>query len=276
MLRLIPRTLQRARDERLPQVAASLTFTTVLSLVPLLAVAFALFTRVPALRAVGAALQQHLLQGLLPAELARAVLAHLARFTANTGALTPVGALFVLATALATALAVEGALNRLWQVRKDRPLVRRLGLALLVLAVAPALVGASFWATASLQAASGGLLRGLPPAAAFVVRDVGPALLAALGFAALYYLVPNTRVRRREALAGGLLAGIAFELGKRGFALYLQTVPTYRTVYGAFAPLLAFLLWVYVSWLVTLAAALVAAGLGRTGRAPPARRPVRA
>ena len=57
----------------------------------------------------------------------------------------------------------------------------------------------------------------------------------------------------------GLLAGIAFELGKRGFAAYLLQVPTYKTVYGAFAALPAFLLWVYFSWLVTLTAALVAA-----------------
>ena len=53
-----------------------------------------------------------------------------------------------------------------------------------------------------------------------------------------------------------------------GFAIYLQNVPTYRTVYGAFAPLLAFLLWVYFSWLVTLAAALVTANLSRAGKQP--------
>ena len=81
-------------------------------------------------------------------------------------------------------------------------------------------------------------------------------------------IVPNARVRRRDAIVGGLLAGIAFELGKRGFAFYLQNVPTYRTVYGAFAPLLAFLLWVYFSWLVTLAAALVTANLARAGKQP--------
>ena len=63
----------------------------------------------------------------------------------------------------------------------------------------------------------------------------------------------------------GLLAAIAFEFGKRGFALYLTSVPSYRTIYGAFAPLLAFLVWVYYSWFVTLAAALVSASLPRAG-----------
>ncbi|MGZ5270379.1 MAG: YihY family inner membrane protein, partial [Ramlibacter sp.] len=258
---------RRAREERLPQLAGSLTFTTVLSLVPLLAVGFALFARLPALRGVGQAIQQHLLSGLLPADIARTVPRYLGQFTANTGGLTPVGALFLGVTALATAFTVENVLNRLWQVRQDRPLLRRLGLYVLMLAVAPVLLGASLWATAWLQAASGGLLKTLPPLAALVL-NLGPVVLGSVGFAGLYHFVPNAVVRKREAIVGGLLAGIAFELGKRGFALYLQKVPTYRTVYGAFAPLLAFLLWVYFSWLVTLAAALVTANLGRGGRAP--------
>ena len=267
MLQLIRLTAKRAREERLPQVAGSLTFTTVLSIVPLLAVGFALFARLPLLRPIGAAIQEHLLQGLLPAEIARIVLKYLGQFTANTGGLTPVGSLFLVVSALATAFTVEKALNRVWLVRKDRPLLRRLGLFAVMLVVAPVLVGASLWATSLWQATSGGLLRALPPWAATVLT-LGPVVLAAIGFTALFYFVPNANVRRRDAVAGGLLAGVAFELGKRGFAFYLQNVPTYRTVYGAFAPLLAFLLWVYFSWLVTLGAALVTANLGRGGKQP--------
>jgi membrane protein len=72
-------------------------------------------------------------------------------------------------------------------------------------------------------------------------------------------------VRKRDAMFGALLAAAALELGKRGFAAYLMTIPTYKAVYGAFAVFPMFLLWVYFSWLVTLAAALVAANLGRSG-----------
>ncbi|MFL6691492.1 MAG: YihY family inner membrane protein [Ramlibacter sp.] len=270
MFRLIPLTVQRAREERLAQIAGSLTFTTTLSLVPLLAVSFALFSRFPLLRPVGQAFQQHLLDGLLPGDISRTVLTYLDQFTANTGGLNPMGAVFMVITALATAFTVENVLNRLWQVRQERPLLQRLGLYARMLAVAPALLGASLWATSSLQSASRGLLQTLPPEAAFVLT-LGPVVLAAIGFASLFYFVPNANVRRRDAIAGGLLAGIVFELGKRGFALYLLNVPTYKTVYGAFAPLLAFLLWVYFSWLVTLAAALVTANLGRATRPAPRR-----
>ena len=267
MIRL---TVRRAREERLVQVAGSLTFTTLLSVVPLLAVSFALFTRFPGLRGVGEAIRDHLLKGLLPGDISRPVLKYLGQFAANTSGLTLVGSLFVLVTALSMLFSVETVLNRIWLVKKDRPIFQRLGLYLLMLVVAPVLLGASLWATSYLLAVSGGLLGTLPVWASYML-NLGPVVLGTAGFACLFYFVPNARVRRRDAIAGGLLASIAFELGKRAFAAYLLTVPTYKTVYGAFAPLLVFLLWVYFSWLVTLAAALITANLGRGKRQPAGR-----
>jgi len=88
-------------------------------------------------------------------------------------------------------------------------------------------------------------------------------LLSMLVVTCLFYFVPNTKVRRRDAIVGGLIACIALELGKHGFAAYLLKVPTYKAVYGAFAVLPVFLLWVYFSWLVTLTAALIAANLAQ-------------
>lgn len=271
---MISNLVRRAREERLAQAAGGLTFTMVMSLVPLLAVSFALFARTPGLRPAGEAIREHLLRGLLPADLAKTVLKHLAQFTGNTGGLTQVGFALLLVSALALLLSVENTLNRIWQVKKPRPLLRRLALYAAMLLLGPALVGASLWATSSLVALSTGLA-GPRPEWLRHALNLGPMLLAAGGFACLFRFVPHTAVRWRHALAGGLLAGVAFELGKRGFAIYLAYVPTYRTVYGAFAPLLAFLLWVYYSWLVTLASALVAAGLSKGG-AKPARRAPRA
>lgn len=266
--------LRRAREERLPQGAGSLTFTTVLSVVPLLAVSFALFLRIPALRSSGEAIRDHLLRGLMPPELSSAVLKHLAQFAANANGLTLVGSLFVLLSALALLLSVENTLNRIWLVKKQRPVLRRLLLYVAMLLTGPVVVGASLWATSYLLSASGALWDDRTLQVRLLLQ-LGPALLGAAGFACLFYFVPNTRVRRREAIVGGLLAGVAFEVGKRGFALYLASVPTYKTVYGAAAPFLAFLLWVYYSWLVTLGAALVAANLPKGGKQP-ARRVARA
>jgi membrane protein len=263
MLSLTRLTIRRAREERLAQIAGSLTFTTLLSIVPLLAVSFALFTRFPIFKRFEKAIEEHLLQSLLPADLSRTVLKYLHQFAENASGLTVLGSLFVLATALAMLLTVENALNQIWDVRSARPFFKRIGSYLLMLAIGPPLLGASLWATSYVLSASMGLIGTVPPSVRFVLT-LGPVALLAAGLAAVFYLVPNTRVRRRDAIAGGLIASIGFELGKRGFAAYVLKVPTYKAVYGTFAAFPVFLLWLYFSWLVTLTAALIAANLART------------
>lgn len=258
------RILRRAREERLAQATGGLAFATVLSMVPLLAVSFALFARVPALRPAGEALRESLLRGLLPADITRTVIKYLAQFTGNASGLTLVGFAALLISALALLLNVENTLNRIWLVKKPRPVLRRVALYACLLLAGPVLVGASLWATATLLAASAALLESRPDWFPHAL-NLGPVLLGAAGFACLFRFVPHTAVRWRHAIAGGLLAGIAFEFGKRGLALYLANVPAYRTVYGAFAPMLVFLIWVYYSWFITLAAALVSASLARGG-----------
>lgn len=264
MLQFFRQTFQRARKERLPQIAGSLTFTTVLSVVPFLAVCFALFTRYPSLfRRFQQAIDALLLKNLLPADLAQPVLRYLNQFAANAGGLTWMGSLFLLGTSLALMLTVENALNQIWGVKRNRPFLRRLGLYLVMLAIGPPVLGVSLWASSTLLALSMGWIATLPPAV-HVLVNFTPAVLGALALAVLLRIVPNTRVEWVPALVGGVLGSAAIELAKRGFAAYLLKLPTYKAVYGAFAVLPAFLLWVYVSWLVTLAAALVAANLGRT------------
>jgi len=260
MFRLTRLTIRRAREERLAQVAGSLTFTTLLSIVPLLAVSFALFTRFPIFKRFEKAIEEYLLQSLLPADISRTVLKHLSQFAENANGLTLVGALFVLVTAIALLLTVENALNQIWQVKKGRPLIKRVGLYLLMLAIGPPVLGASLWATSYVLSASMGLIGTVAPSVKFVL-NLGPVALSVVGLTAMFYFVPNTKVRRRDAIAGGLIASIAFELGKRGFAAYMLKVPTYKAMYGAFAAFPVFLLWVYFSWLVTLTAALITANL---------------
>lgn len=273
MLDLTRSTMRRAAQVRLPQVAAGLTLTIALSIAPLVAVSFALFKHVPVFRPLELAIEQHLLKSLLPADISRAVLKVLHQFAANASGLTMVGALFVLAAAVMLLLTLENALNQMWDVKKPRPLLRRLGLYVLMLAVGPVLVGASLWATASLLGVSMGVMRSMPPWLAFAL-DLGPVALCSAGLAIGLRLLPNAPVRWRHAIVGGVLGGIALELGKRGFAAYLIHGPIYQSLYGAFATLPVFLLWVYFSCLVTLSAALVAAHLGRASG--PRSRPARA
>ena len=269
MLALLRLTVRRARTEHLAQIAGSLTFTTVLSAVPFLAVCFALFTRFPVFSRFEQALEEHLLKSLLPADIARTVLRYLNQFAANADSLTLAGSVFLFVTAIALLLTIENALNQIWSVRTNRPLLRRVGLYALVMAVGPLLLGAILWATSYLVGISAGWIAALPPPVKLVL-DLGPFALTLAGLSSLFYFMPNTAVRRRDAIAGALIASFALELGKRGFAIYVLRMPTYKAVYGTFAAVPIFLLWVYFSWLVILTAALLTASAGHA--AQPGRR----
>jgi len=121
-------------------------------------------------------------------------------------------------------------------------------------------MGASLTLTSWLIGQAVGLVRGVPGAGVFLLSIV-PVLLTSIAFALLYVALPNRRVALRDAVIGGLIASFAFEAMKRAFALYIAQVPTYTLVYGAFATLPVFLLWLYVSWLVVIFGAVVVASL---------------
>jgi len=262
MIDLTRSTMRRAAQVRLPQVAAGLTLTIALSIAPLAAVSFAFLSRVPVFRPLELAIEQHLLTSLLPADISHTVLKVLHQFAANASGLTLAGALFVLAAAVMMLLTLENALNQMWGVKKPRPLLRRIGLYLLLLAAGPVLLGAGLWASASLFGASMGLVRSLPPWLAFAL-ELGPVALCSAVLAIAFHVLPNAPVRWLHAIVAGVLGGIALELGKRAFAAYLIHGPIYQSLYGALATLPVFVLWVYFSCVVTLSAALVAAYLGR-------------
>ena len=260
MFSLMRITIHRVRKERLAQVAGSLTFTTLLSIVPLLAVSLALLSRFTALHRFERAIDEYVMKGLLPADISRTILGYLSLFAANARSLTWVGSLSLLFTAVALLLTVENALNQMWQAKRNRPFFRRVGMYLLMLTVGPPVLGLSLWATSYVMGVSMGLIGVLPPSLSFVL-GMGPPMLSMAALTALFHFVPNAKVPWSHAVAGGLIATVALEMGKRGFAVYLFQLPTYKAVYGAFAAFPLFLLWMYFSWLVTLIAAMIAANL---------------
>lgn len=270
MINLMRTTIQRVRKERLPQVAGSLTFTTLLSVVPLLAVSFALLSRFTAFHRFERAIDEYVVKGLLPADISRTILGYLGLFAANARSLTWAGALSLLFTAVALLLTVENALNQMWQVKRNRPFLKRVGMYLLMLAAGPPLLGLSLWATSYVLGVSMGLIGALPASLSFVL-GMGPAMLSMVALTALFHFVPNAKVAWSHAALGGLIATVSLEMGKRGFAAYLFHLPTYKALYGAFAAFPLFLVWMYFSWLVTLISAMITANLALKPR-PASRR----
>ena len=262
----------RASEERIAQVAASLTFTTVLSLVPLFAVVLALFTAFPLFEEFRTALEQYLVTSLMPVAIAESIMGYLNQFASAASRLTAIGGIFLVITSVSLMLTIDKALNEIWHVRKARPLSQRILVYWAALTLGPVLLGASLWISGFLARESLGLVGDVSPAIGVLLSFL-PLVLTGVGFAALFVVVPNRQVPWRDALTGGFTAAAVLELMKAGFAYYVTRFPTYTMLYGAFATLPIFLLWVYLSWLVTLFGAALAASLpmiriGRWDRTP--------
>ena len=253
------RTLrQRLREDRLALTAGSLTFTTLISLVPLVTVMLAVFTAFPIFGRFQTALQQYFLQALVPDNIARPVLQALTQFAGKASKLGSVGLLLLVATALALMFTIDRTLNAIWRTRAPRPLAQRVLVYWTGLTLGPLLLGAGLSMTSYAVSASRGLVSALPGSLALLIDLVEAGLLAA-GVALLFRYVPNTHVRWRHAWAGAVFVAIGIEIAKRALAWYIQAVPSYSVMYGAFAALPLLLLWVYLSWLIVLLGAVVAA-----------------
>ncbi len=248
---------RRFAEERCLQIASSLTYTTLLAVVPIVTVALILMSAFPVFRELMEYIHQFLLKNMLP-ESAGAIAGYAQQFTKNAARLTAVGLAFLFVTAMIVLLTIDKAFNQIWRVPRPRSLIQRIFIYWALLTVGPVLIGASLSLTSWVVTLSLGLVRDVPYASLVLLKMV-PIVLTGLAFSLLYITLPNRRVLLRDAFSGGFLAALAFEGMKRGFAAYVTQFPTYTLVYGAFASVPIFLLWIYLSWVVVLLGGVVTA-----------------
>jgi membrane protein len=256
--------LGRFRDARLGVSASSLTFTTVLALVPLFAVALALFTAFPMFGKFQDTLQRWLLESLVPESISRQVLSHVTQFARKASRLGSVGLVAVLVTAVALMVTIDRTLGQIWRLQRQRPLAQRILLYWAAITLGPLLLGGSLAITSYLLSVSGDVVQ-VPGLTRWLLDAFEFALLVAC-VSGLYFYVPYTRVRWRHAFIAGLLVALGIELAKNLLAVYLSQMPTYSAIYGAFAAVPILLVWIYVAWVVVLLGAVVAASLPDLGR----------
>lgn len=253
---------RRFEDERGFQIAASLAFTTLLAIVPVITVALALASAYPLFDRLVDALRSLAVGHLLPQTGGvEAITEQLAEFRANAARLTAIGLGLILVSALMLLLTVDGVFNRIYRVSRPRPLAGRVLAYLLVLLLGPLLIGGSITITTYLLGHSLGMVREIGGLARAALAAM-PFAFSFVALALLYKLVPSRRVAARHAIIGAVFAAVTFEIAKRAFAWYIVQFPTYAMIYGAFAVLPIFLLWVYVSWVVVLGGAILTALLG--------------
>lgn len=252
--------LRRWREDRCPQIAGSLTFTTLLALVPLFTVAVAVLSALPFFEGAMVQIKVFLLMNLVPEIAGKIITVYMIQFADAAGRLTTVSAAALAAMAVATLFTVDRSLNLIWRVDRHRPLWLSVASYAGLLVIGPILMGLSFWTTSWLVAASLDRLT-MPSAVESAVLRVVPVAGSAVAFFLVYRFIPNRGVPARHALAGAIVAALVFEAMKAAFAAYIRAVPTYRLVYGAFAAIPIFLLWLYLSWLVVLLGAEITAAL---------------
>jgi membrane protein len=254
--------VRRVRASDIDRVAGSLSFTTLLGLVPLFTVAFTYVARLPGFEKWVDAIEPLLLRFLLPGS-SSTVRQYLAEFTARSADLQGIAIAFVIYTAVMLVAEVEREINAVWGISTRRSLARRAIVYTLGFVAVPALIGAAVYLTKWAFEQSMQVVRINSEALPLLARSLSFAI-GILLLTLIYKAVPVRHVPWRAALVGGMLAAVAFDVAKSGFAFYIKHVPTYQIVYGAIAALPLFLIWVYLSWMILLVGAAISATLAES------------
>ncbi len=247
-------------DGQLTLRAMSLVYTTLLALVPLLAVSFSV------LKGFGVhnQIEPLLLNFLSPlGERGVEISSRIIGFVDNVkaGVLGSLGLALLIYTVISLIQKIESAFNYTWRVKRSRPLAQRFSDYLSIILVGPVLIFTALGITATLTStAMVQKLVAIEPFGSFlqIGSHLLPYMLIITAFTFFYIFVPNKKVQLISALIGGTTAGVLWEVTGWGFASFVATSTRYTAIYAGFAILIMFMVWVYLSWLILLVGANIA------------------
>ena len=262
------------------RIAAALSYTSLLALVPLGAIAFAILKAFPVFDNIQDQIKELVFNNFLPDSVSDAQ-AYFDQFIGQTQGLTAVGIVALAVTAIMLLNTIEGALNTIFQVKAKRPFLPRMLMFWAVITLGPLLLGGSLSLRTYLYTLTEWTGVDAIPGIGGFMTSLLPSVLGVVAFTVFYLIVPYRPVRLLHALIGGISAGVLFGILRQVFALYFAAFPAYQTIYGALATIPIFLIWMYLSWALVLIGAVIAASLNEWGRAhaaetfdalPPARK----
>jgi membrane protein len=254
--------LSSIRSDRLLRHAAALSYSSLLALAPMFAIAFAMLSLFSSFESLGASFENFIYQFLLPAA-GEDLKSYVDQFAGQAGKLTIFGLAFFLLTALLLLFSIEESFNDIWRISKGRSMTARLTVYWALVSLGPLLMGASLAISTYLLSLEVGVGEQLVEQVQSVGVILLPFLLEASAFLLLYLIMPNVRVSFLHGLIGAVVAALLFELTKKGFVLYVVNFANYEVIYGALSTLPIFLIWIYLSWVVALLGAEVVAVLQR-------------
>lgn len=252
--------IARCKEDNIAVSAGHLAYVTLLSLVPFIMVTFTIMSAFPAFASVRSKLEHFVFSNFVPTA-SDVVHKYMTDFVGNASQMSAIGILSLLLVALMLISNVDKTLNRIWRTQSNRPVVYTFAIYWMVITLGPMLIGSSVVVSSYLTGLAAFTEEYTPGLGTFLLSLV-PSGAALLAFAILYMVVPNRRVYARHALAGAVVATVAFEISKSGFALYVTNFPSYELIYGALAVVPILFLWVYLAWIIVLFGAEFTCSLG--------------
>ncbi len=262
---------QRGQQDSVRQWAASLTYTTLLAIVPLFSVSFAIFSAFPAYQNLKGDIQSYILSYLVP-EVGSQIKENFESFVSSTGSLTTIGVIFLIVTSVLLLMTINNAFNRIFHVKRDKAIVPKLLMFWAILTLVPLFLGAGMSMLPIIQNL---FIDNLGESSKFInswldnlikSRYILPLLLETFALLILFMAVPNTHVPFKDAIKGAFIGAISLEILKLGFTFYLKN-SNYSTIYGTFATVPIFFIWLFLCWNIILFSAVIVASMPewRTG-----------
>ncbi|MES1965348.1 YihY family inner membrane protein [Psychrobacter sp. AH5] len=235
-------------EDNCQQKAASLTYTTMLSIVPIVTVLLMILSSVPALASVRAQIYEVIYSNLLP-QSSLQVSKYINNFAEKSTNLTAIGVMILFVTTIVTLTTVERAFNQIWRVEERSGGLKSILRYWTIITLGPLVLGTAFIVSSTVQSLSflNRQIAGYGIDWSFWVQLVSIGITVA-GFIGMYWFIPKARVPAKSAIIAGVIVAVVFELLKHIFGTVMTNFTSYEAIYGAFAALPIFLLWIFLSW----------------------------
>lgn len=242
---------ERYHEDHCLQAAGNLAFTTVLSIIPMAIVMSAVLLDFKHIRDASVKAQEFLLDKLVPST-ADSIRDLMPGITSTAESITFVSLLFLLATSILLLRSIDETINTIWKLDTSKKKSFRIHYYLLVIILAPVLLGLSLSITSYLSSLPFINMGANADKIEYYLLSLSPVILNAVTFSLLYKYSPRVEVAGIHALIGGVVAAILFEIANMLFSLYIVNFPNYQIIYGALSFIPIFLIWIFISWAIVL------------------------
>lgn len=249
--------VKRAQNDTILRVASSLSYTSLIAMVPVLAIALAIFSAFPVFNDVRQQVQEIIINNVVP-DAGQDINMYFTQFINAAAKLTTIGVIGIILTAILLLSTIENSFNFIFKVTRPRRFTTKITLYWTIITLGPLLLGVAF--SMKGYVAFSDVLQSIPELNV-MLGTILPFLLTWLVLTSVYVFVPNKRVGFLNAVAGAFVALCLFWLLRNGFSLFFVKNSTYKTLYGAVAAVPMMLIWMYLYWAAVIFGAVFTAAL---------------